>query len=152
MGQLHHAALCPADLDASLRFYVDGLGLDLLVDVTMPVDLDPLLGVSTEKVRTVFLGSRERADAGTLELLDLGTGHDREPPHAGRPQRGLFLLSFQLPVEESLARLASLGLGGTPRRMTAPSGALAATVVDPDGVVVELLDQPLTLLRTTGRT
>jgi glyoxylase I family protein len=142
---VHHAGLCPADLAASLRFYVDGLGLEVLADVTMPADLEPLLGVRTSCVRTVFLGSTAQPQVGTLELLDLGSG-TAEPPASGLPRRGLFLLSFQLPVEPSLARLAGLGLGGAPRRMAAPSGALAATVVDPDGVVVELLDRPIGFL------
>lgn len=149
MPAVHHVALCPADLDASLRFYAEGLGLDVLADVTLPADLEPLLGVRTTSVRTVFLGSKHDPETGSLELLDLGAGAD-EPPRPGLPQRGLCLLSFQVPVEESLARLAALGLGGVPRRMSAGTGALAATVVDPDGVVVELLDQPLTLLRAEG--
>lgn len=146
MVAVHHTGLCPADMDAALRFYVDGIGLDVLFDVTLAADLEPLLGESTEKVRTVFLGSREHGGVATLELLDLGTGRvAAQPPAPGRPQRGLFLLSFQVPVEPALARLAALGMGGTPRRMSATSGGLAATVTDPDGVVVELLDQPLTI-------
>jgi glyoxylase I family protein len=44
-----------------------------------------------------------------------------------------------------LDRLASLGVGGEPRIMPTPGGGLAATVVDPDGVVVELLDQAVSL-------
>jgi catechol 2,3-dioxygenase-like lactoylglutathione lyase family enzyme len=148
--QVHHAGLCPADLEASLRFYVDGLGLDVLFDVQLETDLEPLLGERTDRVRTVFLGSSDHPDAGTLELLDLGTGRvQHQAAGSGLPRRGLFLLSFQVPVEPALARLAALGLGSPYRRMTAPSGSLAATVVDPDGVLVELLDQPLTLGRRT---
>jgi catechol 2,3-dioxygenase-like lactoylglutathione lyase family enzyme len=143
---VHHTGICPADMDASLRFYVDGLGLAVLFDVVLPVDLDPLLGVTTAKVRTVCLGDPARSDAGVLELLDLGTGSAAtEPAGSGVPRRGACLLSFNVPVEETLARLASLNFGGTPRRMPTPGGGLAATVVDPDGVVVELLDQAISL-------
>jgi glyoxylase I family protein len=143
---VHHAGLCPRDIDESLRFYVDGLGLDLLFDVTLDTDVEPLLGVRTRRVRTVFVGRADGPDQGHLELLDLGTGRvQEEKPAPGHPHRGLFLLSFQVPVEATLARLATLGLGGMPRRMTSPGGSTAATVVDPDGVVVELLDEPLRL-------
>jgi catechol 2,3-dioxygenase-like lactoylglutathione lyase family enzyme len=146
--QVHHTGICPADLDASLRFYVDGVGLEVLFDVVLDVDLMPLLGETTEKVRTVFLGSRANPDAGAIELLDLGSSRiGDQAPASGAPQRGAFLVSFHTPVEPALARLAALGLGGTPRRMPTPTGGLAATVVDPDGVVVELLDQPISLSR-----
>ena len=145
---VHHTGLCPADLDLALRFYVDGLGLQVLFDVTMATDLAPLLGEPTSSVRTVFLGDEQAPDAGALELLDLGTGRVQgQAAPSGLPQRGLFLLSFQVPVEPALTRLAALGLGGEPRRMATPGGGLVATVVDPDGVVVELLDQPLSLGR-----
>jgi catechol 2,3-dioxygenase-like lactoylglutathione lyase family enzyme len=142
--QVHHVGLCPADLEQSLRFYRDGIGLDLLFDVHLDVDLAPLLGIPTTRVRTAFLGDRGAPEAGTLELLgaaefDAAT----QPTAAPALHRGLCLLSFQVPVEPALARLAGLGLGGQPRRMTAASGALAATVTDPDGVTVELLDRPM---------
>jgi catechol 2,3-dioxygenase-like lactoylglutathione lyase family enzyme len=143
---VHHTGLWPADMDESLRFYVDGVGLSVLFDVNLSVDLEPLLGVTTSKVRTVFLGDPAHSDAGVLELVDLGTGSAAaEPPGSGLPRRGAFLVSFHVPVEKTLGRLASLGLGGTPRRMPTPAGGLSATVVDPDGIVVELLDQPISL-------
>lgn len=144
MRPVHHTGLCPADLELALRFYVEGVGLQVLFDVTMATDLAPLLGVTTTSVRTVFLGDPAMPEAGALELLDLGTGRVATQAPA-EPRRGLFLLSFQVPVEPALERLAALGLGGAPRRMPTPAGGLVATVVDPDGVVVELLDQPLSL-------
>lgn len=146
MVQLHHVGLCPADLDASVRFYRDGLGLDVLFDVELEVDLEELLGVRTSVVRTVFLGSRDDPEAGTVELLGIaGMDVASEPPASPTPHRGLYLLSFQIPVDPTLTRLAELGLGGSPRRMTARNGVRAATVTDPDGITVELLDQPLSL-------
>lgn len=143
MVQIHHAGICPADMDASLRFYVEGIGLDVVLDIVIPIDLDPLLGVTTSNARTVFLGSADDTDSGMLELLDLGTDQvGQQQPAGGLPARGLCLVSFHTPVEPALARLAALGLGGTPRRLET-RGNLAATVVDPDGVVVELMDNPM---------
>jgi len=146
MPQVHHTGICPADMDASLRFYVEGVGLEVLFDIVLKADLSPLLGVTTSKPRTIFLGSKAAPDAGILELLDLGSGDVAdERPLSGLPARGLFLVSFNVPVVPALARLAALGLGGPPRRMSTPGGGVAATVVDPDGVMVELLDQPVSL-------
>jgi hypothetical protein len=51
----------------------------------------------------------------------------------------VFLLSVQVDVRAVLSRLEVMGLGGAPRAMPTPGGGLAATVTDPDGVMVELL-------------
>jgi catechol 2,3-dioxygenase-like lactoylglutathione lyase family enzyme len=143
MPMMDHAGLCPADIEESVRFYRDGIGLTVLTDFTMDADLEPLLGRRTSQVRAVFLGSPDAPDVGTLELLDLGADELRQQPaQAGVPHRGVFLLSFLVDVPEVLRRLADLGLGGTPRTMTSPGG-VTATVVDPDGVTVELLSQPV---------
>jgi catechol 2,3-dioxygenase-like lactoylglutathione lyase family enzyme len=138
---IDHVGLGPADMDAALHFYRDGIGLEVLFDVTFDADFEPLLGVPTKMPRTVFLGDPGRPDAGRVELLDLGTGElpdGRAAP--GLPHRGACLLSFQVAVEETLQRLADLGIGGEPRRIQTPGGA-AAIVVDPDGVMVELVNR-----------
>jgi glyoxylase I family protein len=144
MPFIDHAGICPADIEESLRFYRDGIGLDVLFDVTMPADIEPLLGEKTEKFRTIFLGNKDRPEAGAVELVDLfTTDRGAEPAASGLPQRGLFLISFHVPVEPTLERLASMGLGGPPRKMRTMNGNWSATVVDPDGTVVELLDDPV---------
>jgi len=140
MTILHHAGICVAEIDEALRFYRDGVGLNVLVDKVIEADLESLLGVHTRRVRTVFLGATDHPDGGIVELLDLGlTDVAEAPPQTGLPSRGVFLLSFQVDVPGALARLDDLGLGGVPRTMPTPRGGLAATVVDPDGVMVELL-------------
>lgn len=146
MRVVHHTALCPADIEVSVRFYRDGIGLAVLTDFAMDADLEPLLGRPTSHVRAVFLGSPESPQGGTLELLDLSDAELRsEPMGSGTPRRGLFLLSFVVDVAEVLSRLADLGLGGEPRTMKSPGG-ITATVIDPDGVTVELLSGPMTQL------
>lgn len=143
---VHHTGLCPADIDESIRFYRDGLGLTVLADFAMDADLESLLGRRTSHVRAVFLGSPDSPQGATLELLDLGdTELHSEPTGSGTPHRGLFLLSFIVDVPGVLSRLAELGLGGQPRTMRSPGG-VTATVVDPDGVTVELLNGPVSQL------
>ena len=144
MTLLHHAGVCVADMDVSLAFYRDGIGLDVLVDTVLETDLEPLLGVHTRRVRTVFLGAAEQPDTGIVELLGLGVGDIAgAKPQTGLPGRGVFLLSVQVDVEDVLGRLSAMGFGGTPRTLLTPMGSIAATVVDPDGVVVELLPRAL---------
>ena len=120
---MHHAGVCVRDIEASLRFYRDGLALTVLADKVLNADLHALLGVHTESVRTVFLGDAEHPDSGIVELLDLGVpGIADQEPQAGLPARGVFLLSLQVDVQAVLARLAGMGLGGTPRVMPTPGG------------------------------
>lgn len=140
MTLLHHAGICCRDLEESLRFYRDGIGLTVLADVVLDADLAPLLGVTTTSVRTVFLGAADRPDVGIVELIQLGVDSvDRGAPQEGAPARGVFLLSLQVDVDDVLDRLADMGFGGAPLSMPTPGGGRAATVVDPDGVMVELL-------------
>jgi catechol 2,3-dioxygenase-like lactoylglutathione lyase family enzyme len=140
MTILHHSGVCVKDIDAALRFYRDGIGLEVLVDKVIEADLESLLGVHTRSVRTVFLGAADHPDGAIVELLDLGLQDIADAaPQPGLPNRGVFLLSFQVDVPGVLARLDDLGLGGSPRTMGTPRGDLAATVTDPDGVMVELL-------------
>ena len=142
MTFIDHVALCPADMDETLRFYRDGVGLDVLFDVTIDADFEQFLGVVTKSLRTVFLGDRANEAAGRVELVHLESTDTLPPssPAAGLPHRGAFLLSFVVPVAQTLRRLADMGLGGPPRTMETPAGP-AAVVVDPDGVMVELLSR-----------
>ncbi|WP_428343141.1 VOC family protein [Mycobacterium sp.] len=140
MSTTHHAGICVCDMEQSLRFYRDGLELTVLADKVLNANLESLLGVHTEAVRTVFLGDAEQPDSGMVELLDLGLPSVAEAqPQPGLPVRGVFLLSLQVDVAAVLSRLDEMGLGGSPRMMSTPGGGMAATVTDPDGVMVELL-------------
>ena len=67
--QLHHSALCVRDMDASLRFYRDGLGMAVLMDHTFEGDWPALFGASTDRLRSVMLGDPDAADAGVVELV-----------------------------------------------------------------------------------
>ncbi len=146
-GGIHHTVVIVRDLDTSLRFYCDGLGLDLLADRQVEGDWPGLFGAATRQLRAVFLGDPGVPDdqAGVLELNVLDGAAPGPPPAA--PQTGLFMMSFFVDVEATLSRLAALGLGGTPRHITqpTPSGPLTiATVRDPDGVLVLLTPGSIT--------
>ena len=139
MPVIHHSAICVRDVDASLRFWRDGLGFQVLMDHPFEGDWPTLLRAPGRDLRAVFLGDPARPDSGIVELVDLG---DVPEPTADGPAReGFLLLSVMIDVEAALARLADLGLGGTPRRV-AVHGVAMAVVTAPEGTWVELVDTP----------
>jgi glyoxylase I family protein len=147
-GAIHHSVIVVRDLAASLRFYQDGIGLDLLADRQAEGDWPELLGAPSRNLRAVFLGDPAVPDdhAGVLELNVLD-GDVGEGLLAGPPRTGFFLLSFFVDVEATLSRLAALGLGGPPRQIIqpTPNGPVTiATVRDPDGVLILLTPGSIT--------
>jgi catechol 2,3-dioxygenase-like lactoylglutathione lyase family enzyme len=139
---VHHSAIVVRDVDASLRFWRDGMGLEVVMDHEFDGRWTDLFEARSDRLRSVFLGDPGRPDSGIVELVVFGGGSG--PATApGPPAEGFFLLSFFVAdLGTVLARLADLGLGGEPRRIdvAAPGGAVPmATVRDPDGVLVELI-------------
>ena len=138
MSRVHHSAICVTDVEASLRFWRDGLGFTVTMDERFEGDWPSLLLAPSNSLRSVFLGDPAHPEAGIVELVDLGPV---DPPAPGpeTAASGFLLLSIFTDVTAALDRLAALGLGGEPRRIDA-SGVAMAVVTDPDGVLVELID------------
>ena len=144
MTRVHHSAIQARDLDTSVRFYRDGLGLEVLMDHEFDGDWRTLFGVHADRLHSVFLGDPAMPDAGIVELVTFaddahgGVGTDASDP----PRFGFFLLSFFVDVDATLGRLADLGFDAPARRIRVPGpggDVEMATVRDPDGVLVELI-------------
>jgi glyoxylase I family protein len=145
---IHHSVVVVRDLEASLRFYRDGLGLAVLQDRQVEGDWSGLFGAPSRRLRAVFLGDPETPDdhSGVLEL-NVFDGDVEDGAPASPEQTGFLMLSFFVDVEATLARLASLGLGGIPRRVTQQTSAgpiTIATVRDPVGLLVLLTPGSIT--------
>ncbi len=139
MSCIHHSAICVRDVDASMRFWCDGLGFEEIMDQSFEGDWPTLLRAPTSSLRAVFLGDRTNPEAGIVELVDFGAVPDG-PTSIDEPAvNGFLLLSVMTDLHGTLDRLADLGLGGVPRRVTV-MGVDMAVVVDPNGVHVELVD------------
>jgi glyoxylase I family protein len=141
---VHHSAIHARDVDASLRFYRDGLGLRVLMDHEFDGDWGTLFGAPADRLRSVFLGDPSAPDAGIVELVAFdGAGADDADANATEARRaGFFLLSFFVDVDDTLARLTELGFDGPASRIRVPGpegDVEMATVRDPDGVLVELV-------------
>jgi catechol 2,3-dioxygenase-like lactoylglutathione lyase family enzyme len=139
---VHHSAICTADVERSLRFWRDGLGLSELLDHTFTGDWPELFGAKDDRLRSIFLGDPQSPDCGIVELVEL-PGADEALPAASGPRHGFFLLSLQRDVDETLSTLAALGFTDGVRRITMPAPAgktVPMTVITaPDGVLVELI-------------
>ncbi|KAH8582872.1 hypothetical protein B0O99DRAFT_647386, partial [Bisporella sp. PMI_857] len=123
---IHHTVIAVGDLNRSLRFYRDGIGLEVLYDNNQTTgDWQTLFGAESNTYRRVYLGDSSTINNGSDGVLQLASfpgvtkGQKSSVTH---PQTGFFLLSFwigdALNVNSTLARLCSLGLGGVPREAT----------------------------------
>ncbi|MEX2254303.1 MAG: VOC family protein [Acidimicrobiia bacterium] len=145
MKVLHHAAVCTRDLDRARCFYRDGLGLHELMDHEFDGDWPELFGARDPRLRSVFLGDPASADAGVVELVGFPSGVADAPSSPAEPAVGFFLLSFFVDLDATLARLGELGFTDAARRIAVPGPqgpVRMATIRDPDGVLVELIDAP----------
>ncbi|MEZ5206654.1 MAG: VOC family protein [Acidimicrobiales bacterium] len=156
MPRIHHTAITTVDVEASLAFWRDGIGLAVLMDASFDGDWPTLLRAPSDRLRSIFLGDPEAADAGIIELVAFAeagsdaadeltpvrsdeAGSDADAGDAaGPPRPGVLLVSLFADVDATLARLDGLGLAADVRRISA-SGIDMAVVVDPNGVAVELL-------------
>ncbi len=143
MTLVHHSAVYARDAEASLRFYRDGLGLQVLMDHEFDGDWRTLFDAPGDRLRSVFLGDPDSPDAGIVELVTFADARDDgDAPLQAPPRPGFFLLSFFVDVDDTLERLATLGFDAPPRRIRVPgpaAGVEMATVRDPDGLLVELV-------------
>jgi catechol 2,3-dioxygenase-like lactoylglutathione lyase family enzyme len=138
MSVVHHSAICVTDVEESLRFWHEAMGFEVLMDHNFSADWPTLFNVPSSDLRAIFLGDPSNPDSGIVELIDLQvTGLEREENPT--PRAGFMLLSVMTDVAATLERLAKLGLGGVPRRLTV-SGVSMAVIHDPDGVMIELFD------------
>jgi glyoxylase I family protein len=139
---VHHCAICTADVERSLRFWRDGLGLAEMFDHTFTGDWPELFGAKTDRLRSIFLGDPQTPDTGIVELVVFEGSDDASDP-LRRPRHGFFLLSLQREVDSTLSALAAQGFSDGVRRITmpAPAGKTVpmAVITAPDGVLVELI-------------
>jgi catechol 2,3-dioxygenase-like lactoylglutathione lyase family enzyme len=145
VAAVHHAAICTADVEGSMRFWRDGLGLTEMMDITVRGDWPTLFGAKRDELRSIFLGDPATPNAGIVELVMFDGALEAEPPPP-TPRNGFFLLSLERDVESTLAALASLGFDDGVRRITMPTPdgktLPMAVITAPDGVLVELIGSP----------
>jgi glyoxylase I family protein len=138
VAKVHHSAIATRDVEASLVFWRDGLGLQVLMDHSFEGPWPELFRAASTMLRSVFLGEAGAPDSGIVELVAL---ENTAPPGAAPPgpAEGFFLLSLYADLDTVLPRLAALGVGGEPT-VAAVGPVRLAVVHDTNGVAVELMD------------
>ena len=132
---LHHNGICPQSFEKSMCFYREGLGLSILVDEVFEGDFKALFDIESNKIRSVLLGDPCYPDIGLIELIQFIGGEGRDEKSMLNKH---FWLSFWVDVDVVIERIKRLDLIRDLRVVEMP-GAKVATLLDPDGIRVELI-------------
>jgi lactoylglutathione lyase len=137
-----HGGITVSEMDRSLAFYRDGLGLEVHFDRIADSDyLREVLALTQTEIRVVYL--RIPNTAAFVELLEY-RGVERQPAPARPCDPGSGHICLYVDdVDAMHARLASLGFTSRSRGPVAITagpnqGARSVYAVDPDGYLVEL--------------
>ena len=141
---VHHGGITVREMDASLRFYRDGLGLEVTLDAVRDAPyLHETLAVPFHALRYVILRVPGSDGGAVVELLEY-QGIERFPA-SSRPcdYGGGHLCLYVDDVEGMHDRLASMGYRSRSGRVVditegPNAGARSCYMADPDGYWIEL--------------
>lgn len=139
MESVRHAGIVTSDLESSLRFYKDLLGLRLTVKTEEPGEfIDNVCGLKSAKLTTVKLA----ADDGSLVELLCFHSHPSEGAVKGICDPGISHIAFTVKdLDEEYKKLVANGVSFISRPEISPNGyAKVAFCTDPNGVFVELVE------------
>jgi glyoxylase I family protein len=146
---VHHAAVTVKDMEKSLEFYRDALGLNVVVDTMVSgPEIDESVMESGASIRMVMLGDRK---GGMLELLEWRTPavRERSPAELKLSLTGIVEICLEVDDMDALGKkLAKKGIKFRypPFIMDVPEAhikARLAHLVDPDGAALELIQTKL---------
>jgi lactoylglutathione lyase len=138
-----HAGICVSDIDASMRFYCEGLGFEAAERYDLDSTLMPGLDRTLEVAGPVTVISQMIVSGGMkIELLAYPGRAAEGTPSQSRGLRGLTHLSFSVAeVDSAAARLVEYGGTILPDTRT-DVGIVLLFLTDPDGTRIELMGGP----------
>jgi catechol 2,3-dioxygenase-like lactoylglutathione lyase family enzyme len=146
---LFHGGITVRDMDVALRFYVEGLGLEVHIDrvIEAPYLKGPsgVLGLDFDDIRVVYL--RVPNADGFVELLEY-RGLERLSAAARPCDFGAGHICFYVDdvdvMHEGLVAMGYQARSTAPRAITSGpnEGARSVYMRDPDGYPVELFQKP----------
>jgi catechol 2,3-dioxygenase-like lactoylglutathione lyase family enzyme len=149
-SEIHHVALAVSDIERSIAFYRDILGLRVTLDI-------PLRSSALERLLRLRPGTTGRSAimqqglslVGEVELVQFTPAPSTPTPAKGAGGLGAFLLSFAVRGEELAdvyQRLLAKGIAcySEPQVIELEGyGAIRAVIFeDPDGQLIELVQLP----------
>ncbi len=139
---VHHTCITVSDLERSIAFYRDVLGLELVMteeSERSQDDRSKSLGVAGAKVKLAIL----RAGNAQVELIEYVTARGR-PYDRNNNDIGAMHIAFQVDdIEATYQRLLAHGVRFTSPPATIPAGPMKGWrwtyFFDPDGVSLEII-------------
>ncbi len=125
-------AIVCSDFEASLRFYRDLLGLEVVKDLEIPADAATQLGLAPRGFRQVRL----KAGHTLIKLLDIS---DPPAPRGDAFEAGVRWITFF--VDDVRAIYDDWSSKGVRFLSEPPASGTIVCAVDPNGVIVELIKQ-----------
>jgi catechol 2,3-dioxygenase-like lactoylglutathione lyase family enzyme len=139
---VHHTCITVSDLERSIAFYRDTLGLELIMTEESERsgdDRSKALGVARAKVKLAIL----RAGEAQVELIEYVTVQGR-PYDRNNNDVGAMHIAFRVDdIDAAYRRLVDHGVRFTAPPATIPAGPMAGWrwtyFFDPDGVSLEII-------------
>lgn len=137
-----HTGIVVRDLERSLGFYRDLLGLEVLRRATeVGPYIDKVVGIPDVRVEWVKL---KAADGFVVELLQYHSHPDTAPPQNSASNRlGCSHVAFTVAnLDDTFQELARRGIHCNNEPQTSPDGAARVLYChDPDGIILELVEE-----------
>lgn len=139
---IHHPCICVGDMEKSLALYQDLLGLEKVQDVVFEGEmLEKLLEIRKPKFRIVHL----KVADDILELMSFVEPNGEDKARLMANDRGITHFCFKvMDCDAVFGQIQAAGYPFTTESpVTTPSGRKVAYFRDPDGILVEILQDPL---------
>ncbi|MXV84479.1 VOC family protein [Candidatus Poribacteria bacterium] len=135
-------AITCSDFEASLDFYHNKLGLEIVLELEIPDDLARGVGLAPTGFRQVRLkaGNTLSSDATRASVLKLMDIESPPPTPADGFSAGVRWLTFFVEdIQETVDALKQKGVEFLSEPIGAPDAVGVACAKDPDGILVELV-------------
>lgn len=150
IGKLTHVGITVSNMENSMKFYGDVLGLKFASSMIMEGhNVEILTGIKDAKLKVVYFNSYEDLQGPPIELIEFIDSHDNGKPYERLSNVGISEVCFQVKdIEETYKNLKEKGVEflSAPQffDLTSQNCGISKAVYfkDSDGNVLELL-QPI---------
>jgi len=144
VSYIHHVCIIVSDLERSLAFYRDLLGLEVLdrVDLIAGKEVSLGVGIPDARFQLVHLGASEGPTR--LELLHYLSPKSKPlPPEARSNDIGTAHAAFRVNnIEACYDRLRGKGVRFISELQESSTGERFCYFYDPDGAILEIIEPP----------